>query len=97
MSETSLVLCIVFQFDADTIQKNFQVFVNSFLNLMLPMLFGLCACRSALLQTTKSISIEQHFPDAFSLNQCICSFSPTSRSNVAVAVTIFWEFFSRLA
>jgi len=57
------------------------------------MLFGLRACSSALLQTTESISVEQHFPDAFSLNQPICSLSPASGLNVAVAITVFWEVF----
>lgn len=64
---------------------------------MLHMLFGLYACSSALMQTTENIRVEEHFPDAFSLNQPICNLSSASRLDGAVAVTIFWEFFSGLA
>lgn len=57
------------------------------------MLFGLYVCSSAFYQAPGSISVGQHFPDAFSLNQPHQSLSPASRSNVAAAVTILWEIF----
>lgn len=68
-------------------------FIIFFLELDTSYVVWVACLQLSSLQTAESISVEQHFPDSFSLNQPICSLSPASRSNFAVPIAIFWEFF----